>query len=145
MQTIHLGDVVGLKGICVQNRIMSAVIGLKTACTGNNKCVLHVNVWLLYSFHELFDSLQNYSSDLKLTNVDLGIKSRIICNSRLHPWTPGAEHKIVVAVLSNFVTTIEANQIHKILHLVFHSDTVEDVVPDRSVQKTCTESCMQRL
>ena len=49
-----------------------------------------------------------------------------------HPQAPGAEHKIVVAVLSNYVTTIEANQIHNILNLGFHPETVENAAPDGS-------------
>ena len=49
-----------------------------------------------------------------------------------HPQAPGAEHKIVVAVLSKYVTTILANQIHKILNLAFHPETVENVAPDGS-------------
>jgi hypothetical protein len=61
-----------------------------------------------------------------------------------HKQAPGAEHKIVVAVLSNFVVSIQANQIHKILHLAFHPNNVETVSPDGSVWP-CVENMSKVL
>ena len=96
------------------------------------------------------DRLQNYRSNQKLRHVDLGAENRELSADEnfiqarneyeslkatlltcfQHPQAPGADHKIVVAVPSNCVTTIQANQIHKILNLLFHPEIVENVAPD---------------
>ena len=117
--------------------------------------LVQVQVQRLHSFHELLgivDRLQHYCSNQKLRHVGLGAENRELSADEnfiqarneheslkatlltyfQHPQAPGAEHKIVVAVLSNYVTTIQANQIHKTLNLAFHPETVGIVVPDGS-------------
>ena len=69
-----------------------------------------------------------------------------------HPQAPAGQHKKVVAVLSNYAMTIQANQIHKILNLALHPETVENVAPYRTVrgrvqavQPTCLKYFMRKL
>ena len=76
----------------------------------------------MFSADENFTQARNEYESLKAT----------LLTCFQHPQAPGAEHKIVVAVLSKYVTTILANQIHKILNLAFHPETVENVAPDGS-------------
>ena len=134
MQTIHRGDVVVYEEQGVENKVMGAVLGFKTARTRTDTCIVHVQVQLLYSFHELLgivDRLQHYRSNQILRHVDRGAENREL----------SADENF------NYVTTIQANHIHKILNLAFHPETVENVAPDGStwpsaanvsrVQPTC--------
>jgi len=153
-QTIHIGDVVVYEED-EGRKVMSAVIGFKIIRTRNDAVVVQVQVQRLYSFHELLgilDRLQHYRSKPNLVDVDFEkqnshlsadqdyIQARAdYCSLRSsllscfqHPQAAGAEHKVIVMALSNFVTTIQANNVHKIVHLSLHPDTVENVAADGS-------------
>ena len=63
VQTIHRGDVVVHEEHGVENKVMGAVLGFKTARTRTDTCIVHVQVQRLYSFHELLgivNRLQHY-------------------------------------------------------------------------------------
>ena len=150
-QTIHIGDVVVYEEE-ERRKVMSAVIGFKIVRSHSDAVVVQVQVQRLYSFHELLgivDRLQHYRSKPKLVNVDFEkensdlsadqdyIQARAeYCLLRSNLLScfqhPQAAHKVIVMALSNFVTTIQANNVHKILHLSLHPDTVENVAPDGS-------------
>ena len=135
MQTFHRGDVV-YEEQGVENKVMGAVLGFKTASTRTDTCFVHVQVQRLslYSFHELLgivDRLHCHhcSTIAQIRNLDmwtLALKielsaDEIFIQARKeyaslkvtlltcfqHPQAPEAEHKKVVAVLSNYVTTIQ--------------------------------------
>ena len=89
-----------------------------------SRLLVHAQIHALcmFSADENFTQSRNEYESLKAT----------LLTCFQHPQAPGDEHKIVVAVLSKYVTTILANQIHKILNLAFHPETVENVAPDGS-------------
>ena len=136
MQTIHSGGVVVYEEQEVENKVMGAVLRFKTAHTRTDTCIVQQckykfsacipSMSYLESLTDCRTKAQNFPNQ-KLTHVDLGTENKglsadenfiqarneyaslkvTLLTCFQHPQAPEAEHKKVIAVLSNYVTTIQ--------------------------------------